>query len=294
LIVTWLQYVMSPEQSDKHKSRTQRIIFAIYSLNNMTKKLRISLLLVTSLVGAVTVSQGAEVLTKARTTLQRWVETRQIIAQEKTTWLAEEKTLTESIEFLKTEIEALKEEIGVAQEDIGTQDDTQKELKVDITANEEALKVIEQAVPVFEQKLLDLATIFPATFVEKVSTQLRRIPDPKSDRSITIPVEERVQNIISILKNIEYFNKVVTLSSELRESNGETSEVKTIYIGFGQAYFVDENMTTAGYGYPVIGKGWEWVEMPEIADAVHQAVLVADNRLPAVFVNVPVAIQQSN
>ena len=260
----------------------------------MTKKQRFPLLVVISLLSGITFSQGAEVLTKARSTLQNWVETRQIIAQEKTTWLAEEKTLTESIDFLKTEIEALKEEIGVAVEDIGTQDNTQKELRSEISANEEAMKVIEAAIPVFEQNLLDLATIFPATFIEKVSTQLRRIPDPSSEREITIPVEERVQNVISILKNIEYFNKVVTLTSELRESNGETSEVKTIYIGFGQAYFVDENKTTAGYGYPIIGKGWEWVEMPEIAEAVHQAVLVADNRLPAVFVNVPVAIQQGN
>ena len=257
-----------------------------------TMKKRIPLFALIAFLGSISIAQGAEVLTKARTTLQKWVETRQIIAQEKTTWLADEKTLFDNIEFIKIEIKNLEEAITVANTDIGTQDNTQKELQEDIQANEEAIAVIETAVPSFERKILELATIFPAVFLEKVSTQLRRIPDPDSGRDLNVTVEDRIQNVISILKNIEYFNGVVTLSSELRESDGEISEVKTIYVGFGQAYFVDENLTTAGYGYPVIGKGWEWVEMPEIAEAVSKAVLVADNRLPAEFVNVPVAIQQ--
>ncbi len=257
-----------------------------------TMKKKVTLLALIAFLGSITIGQGAEVLTKARTTLQKWVETRQIIAEEKTTWLAEEKTLLDSIEFIKIEIKNLEEAIVAANTDIGTQDNTQKELQEDISANEEALAVIEAAVPTFEKKILELSTIFPAVFLKKVSTQLRRIPDPDSDRDLNVSAEDRIQNVISILKYIEYFNGLVTLSSELRESDGEISEVKTIYVGFGQAYFVDENQTTAGYGYPVIGEGWEWVEMPEIAEAVHSAVLVADNRLPAEFVNVPVAIQQ--
>ena len=151
---------------------------------------------------------------------------------------------------------------------------------------------MEAAVPVFEKKLLELSSIFPDVFWEKVATQMRRIPDPASAREQNLPVDERIQNIISILENVEYFQKTVNLSSELREANGETIEVKTVYIGFGQAYFADEAMTTAGYGYPVIGKGWEWVSMPEIAQAVTNAILVADSRKPAVFVSVPVALQE--
>lgn len=257
-----------------------------------TIKQRIPLLALIALMSSIATTQGAEVLTKARSTLRQWVETRQIIAEERTRWLAEEKTLEESIDFLKNEIQTLESAIALAREDIGTQDNTQKELRADIQENEDAIAVIEAAVPVFENKILELSTIFPAVFVEKVATQLRRIPDPNSTRKIDATVDERIQNVISILQHIEYFNKLVTLSSELRETNNETSEVKTIYIGFGQAYFVDENLTTAGYGYPIVGKGWQWVEMPEIADAVHKAVLVVDNRLPAIFVNVPVAIQQ--
>ena len=256
-------------------------------------KQKIALVALIACWGSLCGIQAAEVLNKARTTLEDWVETRQIIAEERTTWLAEEKTLQESIEFLKTEITAFQEAIDAANLAIGTQDETQKELQTDIAANNDAVAVIEAAVPVFEKKLLELSTIFPAVFQQKVATQMRRIPDPNSDRELDVTVEDRIQNVISILQNIEYHNKVVTLSSELRETNGQISEVKTVYIGFGQAYFVDENQTTAGYGYPVIGKGWEWVEMPEIAEAVHKAVLVVDNRLPAVFVNVPVALQNS-
>jgi hypothetical protein len=257
-----------------------------------TKTQRIPLLVLVTLLGSLIISQGAEIFTKARSALQQWVETRQIIAEEKTTWLANEKTLTESIAFMTTEIQSIEKAILDAQADIDTQDDTQKKLKDDIAESEEAIAIIEAAVPVFEKKLLELSSIFPAVFLETVATQMRRIPDPSIDREFDIPVEERIQNVISILKNIEYFHRNVTLSSELREADGEIVEVKTIYIGFGQAYFADEALTTAGYGFPVIGKGWEWIERPEIAEAVNDAILVTDNRLPAVFVNVPVSLQE--
>ncbi|MBH55044.1 MAG: hypothetical protein CMI18_11965 [Opitutaceae bacterium] len=245
-----------------------------------------------SLLGIMTSVQSAQVLNQARTTLEQWVETRQIIAQERTTWLAEEVTLNESIEFLKTEIKSLDEAIADAENNISTAGEDQKLLEGDIATNEDALSVIAAAIPTFEKRILELSSIFPAVLQEKVATLMRRIPDPNSDREVTVTYEDRIQTIISVLQNIEYFNKVVTLSSELRESDGEVSEVKTLYLGFGQAYFVDEGQTIAGYGYPVVGKGWEWVDMPDIAEAIYTSVLVFDNRKPAVFVNVPVAIQE--
>ena len=257
-----------------------------------TKRLRIPLLAMAALMGSLAAVQGAEVLENARSTLQQWVETRQIIAEERTSWLAEEKTLTESIEFMKAEIESLNQAIADAEEDIGTQDETQSKLKAEIAESEEAIAIVESAVPVFEKKLLELASIFPAVFEEKVATQMRRIPDPDLDREVDVELEARVQNIISILKNIEYFNKTINLGSELREANGEMVEVRTLYVGFGQAYFTDEAMTTAGYGYPIVGQGWQWIERPEIAQAVSDAILVADNRKPAVFVSVPVSLQE--
>ena len=257
-----------------------------------SKKLRIPLLALTVLAATVVTTQAAEVLESARSTLQRWVETRQIIAQERTDWIAEEKTLTESIDFMKAEIESLETAIADAKADISSQGDDERQLKEEIAESEEAIAIVEAAVPVFEKKLIELSSVFPAVFEEKVATQMRRIPDPELDREIDVPVEERVQNIISILKNIEYFNKTINLGSDLRESGGVTVEVRTLYVGFGQAYFTDEAMTTAGYGYPVVGKGWEWVERPEIAEAVNDLILVADNRKPAVFVSVPVSLQE--
>lgn len=257
-----------------------------------TKKFKIPLFAIITLLGSWAGVQGAEELENARVTLKQWVETRQIIAEERTEWMAEEKTLNESIDFMKAEIESLTSAIAVARDDISSQGDNEKKLSAEITEYEAAIAIVEKAVPVFEAKLIELSSVFPAVFIEKVATQMRRIPDPTLDRIVEIPLEERIQNVLSILRNVEYFNKTINLSSELREANGETVEVRTLYIGFGQAYFSDEAMTTAGYGYPVVGKGWEWIERPEIAQAVNDAILVADNRKPALFVSVPVSLQE--
>lgn len=235
---------------------------------------------------------GAEVLTSARSTLEKWVEARRVLAEERAEWLADEKTLNDDIAFLKNEIEGLRKAVDDSMQEMTTADSEQSELEESIAAQEQAVAVIERAVPGLEKQILALSTIFPSVFQEKVATQLRRIPDPDSGIALDVTLGDRIQNIISLLNNIEYFNKVITPSSELREKdNGEIFEVKTLYIGFGQAYFVDENMVNAGYGYPVIGKGWVWQDRPEIAEAVGLAVLAADNRHPAEFVNVPVEIK---
>ncbi len=238
---------------------------------------------------------GAEVLTTARSTLEKWVEARRVLAEERAQWLADEKTLNDDIAFLKSEIDGLRKTVADSMQEMTTADSQQNELGQSIAAQEQAIEVIRQAVPGFEKRILALSTIFPSVFQEKVATQLRRIPDPDSERQLDVSLGDRVQNIISLLNNIEYFNKVITPSSELREKeNGEIFEVKTLYIGFGQAYFVDENHVNAGFGYPVIGKGWVWQDRPEIADAVGLAVLAADNRHPAEFVNVPVEIKEAD
>ena len=231
-------------------------------------------------------------MTSARSTLEKWVEARRVLAEERAQWLADEKTLTDDITFLKNEIEGLRTAVDESMKEITTADSEQSDLGESITAQEQAIAVVEQAVPGFEKQILALSTIFPSVFEEKVATQLRRIPDPDSGVNPDVDLGDRIQNIISLLNNIEYFNKVITPSSELREkANGEIFEVKTLYVGFGQAYFVDENLVNAGYGYPVIGKGWVWQDRPEIAEAVGLAVAAADNRHPAEFVSVPVEIK---
>jgi len=250
-----------------------------------------SLILATGLCG-VTASYGADVLKDARSNLEQWVQTRRIIAEESSQWEAEQKSLQSSIQLLQNEINALQEQINNATSDIGEADNAQEGLKKDIKTNKEALKIIEDALPSFEKRLLQLSTIFPDVFKEKVATQLRRIPDPQGGNNQNLTTTDRIQNIISLLQNIEYFNNVVTPSSELRTmENGDILEVKTLYVGFAQAYYVDPNRETAGVGHPILGEGWQWEEDDSIAEQVGMMVEVSDNRRPAEFINVPVEIK---
>jgi len=250
-----------------------------------------SLILATGLCG-ITAAHGAEVLKDARSNLEQWVQTRRIISEESSQWEAQQKSLNSSIKLLQNEIQALNEQISKATSDIGAADNAQVTLKSDIKTSKAALAVIEKALPSFEARLLKLSTIFPDVFKEKVATQLRRIPDPKSASKMDLSTTDRVQNIISLLQNIEYFNNVVTPASELQTlENGEIIEVKTLYLGLAQAYYVDPNREIAGFGYPVIGEGWKWTEKNEIAENIGNLVEVSDNRRPAEFIEVPVEIK---
>ena len=109
-----------------------------------TKKFKIPLFAIITLLGSWAGVQGAEELENARFTLQQWVETRQIIAEERTDWMAEEKTLNESIDFMKAEIESLTSAIAVAREDISSQGDNEKKLSAEITEYEAAIAIVKQ------------------------------------------------------------------------------------------------------------------------------------------------------
>ncbi len=253
---------------------------------------RISTLLLASIVAGSLTSFAGEVLSNARSNLEQWIDARKIISEEKNQWLIDVESLTGSIAYLKTEIKTLNKEIESSEKEIGSADINQQNLKESIEVNEDALSLIAEAVPVFEKKLIELSSIFPIVFNDRIASQMRRIPTPGSQKAITASLEDRIQNVFSILENIEYFNNVVTLTSELRTlSTGEQQEVKTVYLGFGQAYFVDENETYAGWGYPVVGEGWVWTDDHKIASAVGQSVKALENRKQATFVTVPVLIK---
>jgi len=82
----------------------------------------------------------------------------------------------------------------------------------------------------------------------------------------------------------------VNVSYEVHEiAGGKPSEVKAIYLGLGQAYYVSAT-GEAGISHPTL-EGWPWEPAKAIAGDVLKTLEIIQGKQTAAFVPLPVKIQ---
>ena len=81
---------------------------------------------------------------------------------------------------------------------------------------------------------------------------------------------------------------VQTCALPISLADGRPAEVKALYIGLGQAYYVSAK-GEAGTGRPG-ASGWEWQPVNEIAARVTDAMQVLQSKATPHFVSLPVKI----
>jgi hypothetical protein len=103
-------------------------------------------------------------------------------------------------------------------------------------------------------------------------------------------VAERFQNVLGILNEVSAANNDVTVSYEVHNlADGKPAEVKVLYIGLAQAYYVSSG-GEAGIGRATT-EGWTWEPSKSIAGAVLQALEIRDGKQSPAFVPLPVHLQ---
>lgn len=240
-------------------------------------------------LGQLLLVRADNALTEARSTLEKWVETRQLIARAQSDWQQDKDTLLQTIALYEREMAALSEQMA----QVGT-NNTQalKEFKeaeslkqVSLAARERAASVAAET----ERNLKSLAPRLPLPLQEGLRKELVRMPDDPSNTKM-VPAE-RVQVCVGVLNEIDKFNSALNVYSEKRKNaKGEEVSVQTLYVGLGVAYFVNDLSDFAGIGTPGSG-GWEWVNKPEIAARVADTIKIYRNEMTARFVTLPAAVR---
>ena len=85
--------------------------------------------------------------------------------------------------------------------------------------------------------------------------------------------------------------------SDLREMRPDESgvvktlEVKTLYLGLGQAFFVDKKGQYAGVGKPS-PEGWQWESNNDLASSISSAIAIYEGiKPPDNFIELPIVIE---
>ncbi|HMP84123.1 MAG TPA: DUF3450 family protein [Verrucomicrobiota bacterium] len=226
---------------------------------------------------------------ETRSTLEKWVETRQLISKTKSDWQADKDTIEQTIALFERELKSIATQMGNVSTNRTQVDVEREKAQAEQKELQQAAETVKTLVVALETKLLSLAPAFPPPLTEKIQPLLQRIPT--GDANTRVSGAERMQTVVGILNEVDKFNAAVTVVSEIQKSpSGAEVQVETIYVGLGQAYFVDKAGDYAGVGIPT-ANGWQWKEQKDLAGKIQKSLAMYRNAAPAAFVSLPVEIK---
>lgn len=228
-------------------------------------------------------------LQNTQTTLAQWVETRQLISRTRVDWKADEEMLQRTVAMFEGELASLAEQarsVGTNSVEVARQRTQAEAQKADLEAG---LAVLAQVLGPLEQRLRQFAAVLPPPLLKTVQSLVDRLPAEVA--ATEAPPLKRLQTVITLLNEIEKFNAMVTLSPEMRpDPTGGEIKVQVLYLGLGQAWFVDEAGAFAGSGVPG-PNGWEWTPQPDLGPRIKRVMAMYEEKQPAEFVALPVEIK---
>ena len=225
----------------------------------------------------------------ARAAIGKWVGTQQIIFKERRDWQQAREILRARIDLVKKEIATVEEKLAEVRRAGEEAAGRRAEAFAETDAVKKTADGLMDAVAQYESHVRRLHSLLPPHLQEKLAPLYQRIPEPGAAPG-KASAAERFQNVLGILNEINRVNGEITLASEIRTlGDGRPSEVRTVYLGLGQAYYLSAR-GEAGIGRPT-EEGWVWEPAPDLAPRVSEVVEILQNKRSPQFIALPVQIQ---
>ena len=242
------------------------------------------------LVGLAIPAQAQNRVDDFRSKLEKWVETRQIVSEERSDWEVERETLRATRKLLRQEKTALEAEIQELEETNTGADEERRALVLERGEYQRAAASLEAQIRSMEEEVLALRPQLPSPLQKKLEPLLVQIPeDPTTTR---LPLGQRLMNVLGVLAQAEKWNGTATFVGETRAVRGDQKvQVRTLYWGLGQAIYVDAQAEAAGVGRPG-PDGWTFSDEPELADDAKRLLDIYEGNVDVIeFVPFPVVIE---
>jgi len=224
-----------------------------------------------------------------RAALERWVETRRIISQEKRDWALGREVLNDRIDLVQRDIASLQGKIEEAQKGISEADRKRAELAEENDGLAALSKGLAETVAELEASAKELLRRLPDPIRERVQPLSQQLPDDPGETKLGLG--DRYANVVGLLNEVNKFQREITVTSEVRTlQDGTTAEVTSLYVGIGQGYYCTADEDAAGIG-SATEDGWTWTPANEAAGEIARAIAILQNEQAADFVRLPVRIQ---
>jgi Protein of unknown function (DUF3450) len=189
---------------------------------------------------------------------------------------------------VKQEAAALKEKITLAETTATEADRKRDALRVESDQLKAVGTTLIGSVSGMEAEVRGLWKTLPDPIRTKLQPLYQRIPEDSAKTKVSIA--ERFQNVLGILNEVNKANNEITVSYEVHNlADGKPSEVKAIYVGLAQAYYVSAK-GEAGIGRPG-PEGWTWEPSKAVAPDVLMALEIIQGKQSPAFVPLPVKLK---
>jgi Protein of unknown function (DUF3450) len=227
-------------------------------------------------------------LKDTRSSMGKWLETQQIISKEGKAWQQEKDILLGRIEVVKQEVASLEEKIKQAEVSVA---EAEKKKAGFVGENDHLKATAERLTATVTRLEGEVRRVFkrlPEPVAARVQPLYQRIPQDPANTKIAIA--ERFQNVVGILNEANKANNEILVNYEVHTlADGKPSEVKAIYVGLAQAYYVSAQ-GEAGIGRPT-DDGWKWEPSKAVAADVLTALDILQGKHSSAFVPLPVKVQ---
>ena len=266
----------------------QRLAFGTFLLTSAICLLSSGVLSAEMSTGDVDKISAPPTLEETRLTMDKWLETQQIISRERKDWQQGKEILICRLELVKKEIATLEEKTKQAESSVTEANKKRNELLAENDQLTAAGAQLTVAVAGMEGEVRQMFKQLPEPIQTKLQPLYQRMPeDPSKTR---VAAAERFQNVLGILNELNKTNNEITVSYEVHNlANGRPSEVKAIYVGLAQAYYVSAR-GEAGIGRPT-ADGWKWEPSKAVARDVLMALEILEGKQSPAFVPLPVILK---
>lgn len=227
-------------------------------------------------------------LEETRLTMDKWIETQQIISRERKDWQQGKEILLGRLELVKKEVATLEEKTRQAEAGVTEADKKRSGLLAENDQIKAAGALLTDAATGMEGEVRRLFKALPEPVQARLQPLYQRIPeDPVKTR---VSAAERFQNVLGILNELNKTNNEITVNYEVHNlADGKPSEVKAMYVGLAQAYYVSAR-GEGGVGRPA-ADGWKWEPSKAGAGEVLAALETMEGKRTPAFVRLPVKLQ---
>jgi hypothetical protein len=242
-----------------------------------------------ALVAALPAQEATDAVASTRATVEKWVETRNLVSKEQRDWAQAKEALVARMDVVRREIEKTQKSITERQAEVVVTDQKRAALLAENEQRKASGDKLATRVAALEARLLTQLPRLPEPLREKLKPLTQRLP--KAGEEIKQSLGERWQNVVGVLNELDKWQREIVVTSELRQlGDGQSVEVAVLYLGLGQAFYASSNGKVAGFGHPT-ADGWQWKQANELAADVLRTIAIYKNEQIAAFVRLPVQVQ---
>ena len=263
-------------------------------MNSMSRILPITMIAISlqafALTSALSTASAESTADGFRAKMEKWVETRTLLSKERSDWAVDKEILRSTRDLLKRERDALRTEVEELEASHTGAEQERNDLLLRRGDYQRLSTSLGGELANLERQVLALVPQLPAPLQKRLEPLLVQIPED-ADRT-TAPLGQRMMNVLGVLGQAEKWNNTATFVGETRAIKGEQKvQVRTLYWGLAQAFYVDAQGETAGIGRPG-DEGWVFEDDPSLASRAELLLDIYEGNVDTIeFVPLPVEIR---